>query len=46
MYNPEEEKEQEEINELIQQEEIEENNPDYQFYITLMKGVKNDTKRD
>ena len=36
MYNPEEEKDTDEINELLEQEEAEDNDPDYQFYITLM----------
>ena len=42
MYNPEQDKEQEEINELLEMEEAEDNEPDYQFFITLMGGRKNE----
>ena len=40
MYNPEQEKEIEELENLLENEIKEEKNPDYQQYITIMGGIK------
>jgi hypothetical protein len=41
MWQSEQDREQEELDELLEAEELEDDDPDYQFYITLMNGGKN-----
>ena len=45
MYNSEEGKEITELNNLVEQEIREDNNPDYQQYITIMGGQNENTQR-
>lgn len=40
MWQSEQNREHEELDELIAQDEAEDNDPDYCFYITLMSGTK------